>query len=244
MLHEVAVAARESWRVGRPSGGCDPLAFVFSASRRLCGLSSPSSTIIEIVGVLKSLPEYELLAEKAHGHLCAGQILGLRMALYGVNLLGLGDPAGADRKRLVTFVEIDRCATDAIPIVTGCRLGKRALKFRDFGKVAATFCDLREERAVRLVARETSKERARQMYPEIASKNQQQMRAYRELTDDELFQAQWVRVAIGPEDLPGYKAPRVVCAHCGEGINFKREVMREGRALCRSCAGERYYEPL
>jgi len=192
---------------------------------------------------LKTLSQYEVLAEQAHGHLCAGQILGLRMALYGVQLLGLEDPAGVDRKRLVTFIEIDRCATDAIPIVTGCRLGKRALKFRDFGKVAATFCDLREGRAVRLVARETAKERARQMYPAIAGKNQQQMRAYRELPDAELFEAQWVRVSLSPEDLPGYKAPRVVCAQCGECVNFKREVVREGVALCRACAGERYYEP-
>jgi formylmethanofuran dehydrogenase subunit E len=194
--------------------------------------------------MLKSLPEYELLAAEAHGHLCAGQILGLRMALYGVNLLGLSDPAGADRKRLVTFVEIDRCATDALPIVTGCRLGKRALKFRDFGKVAATFCDLGSGRAVRVVARESAKQRAREMYPEIESKNQQQMRAYREMCDQDLFEAEWVRVSIGPEDLPGYKAPRVICSQCGEGISFKREVVREGRALCRACAGERYYEAL
>ncbi len=193
---------------------------------------------------LKTMAEYERLAEKAHGHLCAGQVLGLRMALYGVKLLGMDDPAGADRKRLVTYVEIDRCATDAIPVVTGCRLGKRALKFRDFGKVAATFCDLRDQRAVRLVARESSKKRARELYPEIASKNEQQMRAYREMSDEELFESQWVRVRIGPEDLPGYKAPRVVCAQCGEGINFKREVTRDGRTLCRACAGERYYEPL
>jgi|SRR5690348_2618848 len=193
---------------------------------------------------LKAMAEYERLAEQAHGHLCAGQVLGLRMALYGVKLLGMDDPAGADRKRLVTYVEIDRCATDAIPVVTGCRLGKRALKFRDFGKVAATFCDLRDQRAVRLVARESSKKRARELYPEIASKNEQQMRAYREMSDEELFESQWVRVRIGPEDLPGYKAPRVVCAQCGEGINFKREVTRDGRTLCRACAGERYYEPL
>src|ERR1700678_1047437 len=99
---------------------------------------------------LKSLEEYEDLAAQAHGHLCAGQILGLRMALFGVKLLDLSDPAGADRKRLVTFVEIDRCMTDAIPVVTGCRLGKRALKFRDFGKVAATFCDMEADRAVRV----------------------------------------------------------------------------------------------
>jgi formylmethanofuran dehydrogenase subunit E len=193
---------------------------------------------------LHTFAEYERLAAEAHGHLCAGQILGLRMALYGVRLLGLEDPAGADRKRLVTFVEIDRCATDAIPIVTGCRLGKRALKFRDFGKVAATFCDLRDQRAVRVAARESARERARQLYPEIASKNQQQMRAYREMPDEDLFRIQWVRVAIGPQDLPGYKAPRAICAECGEGVSFQREVTREGRVLCRACAGERYYEPL
>jgi len=193
---------------------------------------------------LKSLPEYELLAEQAHGHMCAGQVLGLRMALYGVRLLGLEDPTGADRKRLVTFIEIDRCATDAVPIVTGCRLGKRALKFRDFGKVAATFCDLRENRAIRVLAREGAKQQAAEMYPEIQNKNQQQMRAYREMPDAQLFDFQWVRVSIGPEDLPGYKASRVVCAACGESINFKREVVRDGRTLCRACAGERYYDPL
>jgi formylmethanofuran dehydrogenase subunit E len=192
--------------------------------------------------MLLDLPAYEKLAEQAHGHLCAGQILGLRMALHGVRLLGLDDPAGADRKRLVTFVEIDRCVTDAIPVVTGCRLGKRALKFRDFGKVAATFCDLQDQRAVRLAARESAKQRARELFPEIENRNQQQMQAYRVMPEDELFDAQWVRVAIGPEDLPGYKAPRVSCSQCGEGINFKREVIRDGRPLCRACAGERYYE--
>jgi formylmethanofuran dehydrogenase subunit E len=193
--------------------------------------------------MLKTLAEYEILAEQAHGHLCAGQILGLRMALHGVHLLGLGDPEGADRKHLVTYIEIDRCASDAIPIVTGCRLGKRALKFRDFGKVAATFCDLRGERAVRLVAREDAKRRAQELYPEIQNRNQQQMRAYREMADGELFDVQWVRVTIGPEDLPGYKGTRVTCSECGEGISFKREVLREGRVLCRACAGERYYGP-
>ncbi len=193
---------------------------------------------------MKTLDEHVALAAQAHGHICAGQILGLRMALYGLKLLGIEDPAGQDRKRLVTFVEIDRCATDAITVVTGCRIGKRALKFRDFGKVAATFCDLRDNRAVRVVALEASKQRARELYPEINNKNAQQMKAYRELPDEELFSAQWVRVTLGPEELPGFKAPRVVCAACGEGINFKREVLRDGKVLCKACAGERYYEPL
>jgi formylmethanofuran dehydrogenase subunit E len=192
---------------------------------------------------LKPLAEYELLAALAHGHLCAGQILGLRMALAGVKLLGLDDPAGKDRKRLVCVVEIDRCMTDAIGVVTGCRLGKRALKFRDFGKAAATFCDLQERRAVRLAARESAKARAASLYPEVADVNQRQMRAYREMPDEELFAIEWVRVTLRPEELPGYKAPRVVCAQCGEGVSFRREVLLEGRALCRACAGEGYYGP-
>ena len=193
---------------------------------------------------MKSFEEYLELARVAHGHLCAGQILGVRMAMYGVNLLGLEDPSGADRKRLVTFVEIDRCATDAIGVVTGCRLGKRALKFRDWGKMAATFCDLPNERAARVVALETSKDRARELYPEITSKNEQQMKAYRELPDSDLFSHQWVRVKLGPEEMPGFKAPRIYCAACGEGINFSREVILEGKTLCKACAGERYWEPL
>ncbi|MBI3473186.1 MAG: TraR/DksA C4-type zinc finger protein [Candidatus Solibacter usitatus] len=193
---------------------------------------------------MRTFEEYEKLAEAAHGHMCAGQILGLRLALYGVKLLDLEDPEGKDRKRLVTFVEIDRCATDAIPIVTGCRLGKRALKFRDFGKVAATFCDLQADRAVRVAAKESAKQRAREMHPEIVSRNEQQMRAYREMPDQDLFDIQWVRVRLGPEEFPGYKSPRVVCAECGEGVNFKREVIRDGRTLCKACAGERYYQPL
>jgi formylmethanofuran dehydrogenase subunit E len=190
---------------------------------------------------MKSFDDYVVLAERAHGHMCAGQILGLRMAIYGMKLLGIEDPEGRDRKRLVTFIEIDRCATDAIPIVTGCRMGKRALKFRDFGKVAATFCDVKADRAVRVVAKETSKQRARELYPEIDSKAQQQMRAYREMPDEELFARQWVQVTLGPEEFPGYKGERQTCAECGEGINFKRGVVRDGHVLCKACAGERYY---
>ena len=193
---------------------------------------------------LKEFEEYVALAAQAHGHICAGQILGLRMALYGLKLLGLDDPAGKHRKRLVTFIEIDRCATDAIPVVTGCRLGKRALKFRDFGKVAATFCDLEADRAVRVVALESAKARAQTMHPELPNKNQQQMLAYREMPDAEMFEHRWVRVKLGPEELPGYKAERAVCAACGEGISFRREVVRDGKVLCKACAGERYYEPL
>jgi formylmethanofuran dehydrogenase subunit E len=195
---------------------------------------------------MKSLDDYLRDAEQAHGHLCAGQVLGVRLAMLGLEKLGIDDPRGnkEDRKRLVTFVEIDRCATDAVAVVTGCRLGKRALKFRDWGKVAATFVDISTGKAIRIAARESSKALARQMHPEIADKNQQQMLAYREITDDGLFTFQWVKVELPPEEFPGYKSERVVCEACGEGINFRREVRTEQKVLCRACAGDSYYKPI
>jgi formylmethanofuran dehydrogenase subunit E len=201
-----------------------------------------------------SLDEYLREAEQAHGHLCAGQVLGVRLAMLGLEKLGIEDPRGKDRKRLVTFVEIDRCATDAIGVVTGCRLGKRALKFRDWGKMAATFVDVSTRArpseawtghpAIRIAAKESSKALARTMHPEIESKNQQQMLAYREMAEDDLFTKQWVKVELPAEEFPGYKGERIVCAECGEGINFRREVLRNSLVLCRACAGERYYEIL
>jgi formylmethanofuran dehydrogenase subunit E len=178
----------------------------------------------------EDLEEYIEQAAVAHGHTCAGRSWGCGWRCW-LKELGIEDPI-AERKRLVTIVEIDRCATDAVQLVTGCRLGKRALKFKDFGKVAATFVDLKTGRAVRIVAREESKQRARELYPEL-EREEGQRRAYRELTDDDLFTKLWVRVELPPEDMPGYKAPRVVCAQCGEGINFKREVVRRAAPLPR-----------
>jgi formylmethanofuran dehydrogenase subunit E len=209
---------------------------------------------------VESFEKLLALAEAAHGHLCAGQILGVRMALLGCRRLGIDEPRGRDRKRLVTFVEIDRCATDAIAVVTGCRLGKRALKFRDWGKMAATFIDLAAQnptpdlaqgdstphRAIRIAARESSKELARTLHPEIDNKNRQQMLAYREVSDADLFTEEWVRVTLPPKEFPGYKGERLACAVCGEGINYNRYVEREGQHLCLACANPeaRYYQPL
>ncbi len=205
-----------------------------------CNAGGQSATTAE----MKSFDEYLQEAEIAHGHLCAGQVLGVRLAMLGLTKLGIDDPRGKDRKRLVTFVEIDRCATDAVAVVTGCRLGKRALKFRDWGKMAATFVDVNSGKAVRIAAKESSKALARQMHPELENKNSQQMLAYREMPDDDLFTVQWVKVELPPEEFPGFKGERIVCEICGEGINFRRELRRDGKTLCRACAGERYYEPV
>jgi formylmethanofuran dehydrogenase subunit E len=189
---------------------------------------------------MKSLAEYLDLAAQSHGHMCPGQVLGVRMAIRGLAELGFDDPAKF-RKRLMTFVEIDRCATDAVSLVTGCRLGRRSLKFVDYGKVAATFVDLETQRAVRILARDDSRAKAKSMFPEIAEESKRQLEAYKVMDEAELFVVENVKVKLAPEDLPGRPRSRVACDECGEGINDGRERRVNGRVLCRSCAGENYY---
>ena len=189
---------------------------------------------------MKSLAEFLELAAQSHGHMCPGQVLGVRMAMRGLRELGFDDPAKF-RKRLVTFVEIDRCATDAVSLVTGCRLGKRSLKFLDYGKVAATFLDLETRRALRVLARDDSRAKAKSMFPEIAEESRRQLEAYKVMDEAELFVVENVEVNLPADDLPGRPRSRVACDECGEGINDGRERRVNGRVLCRSCAGENYY---
>src|SRR5882724_10095971 len=158
----------------------------------------------------------QLLEEcgRLHGHMCAGQLLGARMAVLGCNLLGIDDPRGLDRKKLIVWVEIDRCMADAVSAVTGVRLGKRTLKYFDYGKVAATFLNTYTHEAVRIVAREDSRELTDLRFPEIEKKSERQFRAYREAAADELFKVERVTVEFSEMDAPGRPRSRVMCSQC------------------------------
>lgn len=183
--------------------------------------------------------------ERLHGHMCAGQLLGTRMALLGCRLIDVDDPRGADRRKLIVWVEIDRCMADAISAVTGVRLGKRSLKYVDYGKVAASFLNTENKRAVRIVALEAARSLADERYPEIENKRQRQFQAYSEATDDELFKTELVTVELSDFDIPGSPRSRVTCVVCGEGVNDGREIRdASGDTLCRSCHGGTYYSKL
>lgn len=186
---------------------------------------------------------YNLLNEsvKIHGHLCPGQVLGVRMAIYGLEKIDIHDPRGADRKKLYLFVEIDRCATDALQSVTGCSLGHRTMRFLDYGKMAATFVNLSTGKAVRVVAKEEARELAREYFPGIEDKYQRQLEAYKVMPDEELFFHEEVNVEIPPQDMPGRPLSRVQCSECGEYVQDMREIKENGRILCRSCCQGRYY---
>src|SRR5829696_3979970 len=194
---------------------------------------------------MQSLDELLKECESLHGHMCAGQLLGARMALLGCRLIGVDEPRGADRKKLIVWVEIDRCMTDAISAVTGVRLGKRSLKYFDYGKVAATFLNTEQQRAVRLVALESSRALADERFSDIADKRQRQFRTYSEATDDELFKTELVSVELRDLDAPGSPRSRVICIVCEEGVNDGREVVdANGDTLCRGCHSGTYYSKL
>jgi formylmethanofuran dehydrogenase subunit E len=189
--------------------------------------------------------DFEMLLQesvKLHGHLCPGQVLGVRMALLGLSAVAIDDPKGKDRKNLVVFVEMDRCATDAVQSVTGCSLGKRTMKFLDYGKMAATFVNLLSGRAVRVIALDESRHKAKNLFPHLQDKYAAQLEAYKIMPDEELFEVMEVSVEIKPEDMPGRPLRRVQCFSCGEYVQDMREVCREGRTLCRPCADSTYYK--
>lgn len=189
---------------------------------------------------------FEELLEKSttiHGHICAGQVIGVRLAMIGLREIGITDPRGKERKDFYVLVEIDRCATDAIQTVTGCTLGKRSLKWLDYGIMAATFVNLKTDKAVRITALEEARETAKNYCPEIDDRYRQQLEAYRVMPEAELFRLQTVTVQVPQQDMPGRPMKRVRCEACGDWVQDCRDVEQNGRILCRPCAFGRYYEP-
>ena len=194
------------------------------------------------------MDDFETLLDgsaRAHGHLCPGQVIGVRMAMLGCRLIGLDNPSQMPQiKKIVVYVEIDRCATDAISHVTGVKLGRRSLKFVDNGIMAATFVNLESGAAWRIVSTETARDRVAEFAPGIEDVRQQQLAAYKVMSDDLLFTVTAVRVDIPVHDMPGPTRFKATCMACGTVVRDKKEVLVGDRILCRSCAGGAYYRPL
>ena len=177
-----------------------------------------------------------------HGHLCPGQVVGVRMAMLGCRLIGLDEPTRHDQiKKLIIYVEMDRCTADAVAHVTGVKLGRRSLKFMDYGIMAATFVNLETEKAFRVVSTEEARSLANAYAPEIAEKYPQQLEAYKRMPDSVLFRVQQVKVKINECDLPGPTRFKTSCSRCGQVVRDQREVIKKGEILCRPCAQDSYF---
>ena len=184
-------------------------------------------------------------AVRFHGHLCDGQVLGVKMAMAGLRELEIEDPRGGEGRDLVIFVEIDRCVVDAIISVTGRTPGKRSIKMMDYGKAAATFVDTRADRAVRVSVRADCFERVQHLVQTSSPQNEEKqanLAAMIGMPEEELLNIQKVRVQVRPQDLPGKPMETVICSRCREKVNDMRQVNVDGHVLCKPCAhGSDYY---
>ncbi len=178
----------------------------------------------------------------AHGHLCPGQVVGVRMAILGCRLIGLDEPQSREQiKKLIVYVEMDRCTGDAVAHVTGVKLGRRSLKFMDYGIMAASFVNLETGKAFRVISTEESRALAPVYAPEIPEKYPQQLEAYKRMPDSVLFRIEEVMIDVCDADLPGPTRYKTTCAACGQVVRDRREVMVDGRPYCAPCAGGAYF---
>ncbi len=175
-----------------------------------------------------------------HNHLCPRQVIGVRMGIYAAELLDLELPQSD--KRLIAFVETDGCFADGVSVATGCSLGHRTMRLMDFGKVAATFVDTKTERAVRIYPHAESRSNARLCLPDARSRWHGQLEAYQVMPVEQMLCWQPVTLTITLKQLISRPGVRVNCAVCGEEIINEREVIVDGQAICRACAGDHYYQ--
>lgn len=177
-----------------------------------------------------------------HGHLCPGQVIGVRMALLGCRLIGLDDPQSQSQiKKLIVYLEMDRCAGDAVAHVTGVKLGRRSLKFMNYGIMAATFLNIETNKAYRIISTEEARDLAVVYAPEIVQKSAQQLAAYKLMPDDVLFRVQKVNITLNDYDMPGPTRRKVVCSRCGQLVRDHREIMVDGKPVCRPCTEDVYF---
>jgi formylmethanofuran dehydrogenase subunit E len=165
------------------------------------------------------------------------------MAMLGCRLIGLDDPRRLDQlKKLIVYVELDRCTADAVAYVTGVKLGRRSLKFVDYGIMAATFLNLETKAAFRIVSKEESRALVSQYAPEIMNETEQQLIAYKRMPINVLFKVQKVDVPYTECDLPGPTRKKAVCVQCGQTVRDNKEVIVNDQPLCRPCANGAYFK--
>ena len=183
----------------------------------------------------------ELLNRSAsrHSHLCPRQVLGVRMALTGAQALGLDLPR--KDKNLLVIAETDGCFLDGLEIAAGVSPGRRTLRIEDYGKIAATFIDVKTGDAIRLAPRLDVRSRALAYAPGESRHYFAQLMGYQVMPADELFSVTPVVLTTSVEDLVSRAGMRTSCAACGEEIINEREIMAGGEAYCRSCLGQTHY---
>lgn len=180
------------------------------------------------------------IASRDHKHLCPRQILGVRIGLKGMAVLGMD--ISPKPKHLLVISETDGCFIDGIIAVTNCTVGHRTLRIEDYGKIAATFINTKTNYAIRIAPALDVREKANLHAPEEKRHYFAQMQAYPIMPDEELMNVQEIELNINIQEIISHSGKRVNCERCGEEIINEREIIIEGKYYCYSCAEGGYYQ--
>ncbi len=174
-----------------------------------------------------------------HTHLCPRQVLGARIGLAGMAALGFDAPQRG--KRLLVILETDGCFADGVIAATGATVGHRTLRVEDYGKIAATFINVRMETAVRVFPQLDVRKKALQYAPEERKHYFAQLIGYQRMPDSELLTVQRVSLTVPVRTLISRAGVRANCTVCGEEIINERERIQSDQVVCHACAGTAYY---
>jgi formylmethanofuran dehydrogenase subunit E len=161
------------------------------------------------------------------------------MGLAGLKVLGVEAPVTT--KTALVIIETGGCFADGIRVATGATVGHRTLRVEDIGKIAATFTDLNKRTSLRLAPKLDVRTRALTYSPGEKRRYFAQLQGYQVMPDDELFNFQWVELQTPAEQIISHQNAMAICSRCGEEIINERELVVEGKVLCRTCAYGGYY---
>ncbi len=179
------------------------------------------------------------ISSSRHTHLCPRQVLGVRIGQAGAKALGMEIPR-LD-KRMLVILETDGCFADGVEVATGCTVGHRTLRIEDYGKIAATFIEVKTGRAFRLAPSLDVRARAQFYAPDECRHYFAQLEGYQRMPIDELFTLQEVALTTPIQEIVSRPGVRVNCEICGEEIINEREIYRDHLTLCKGCATPSYY---
>lgn len=183
------------------------------------------------------------LATNLHGHLAPGVALGVRMS--GIALERLETPRG--NKRLVGVSETKRCLADAMQAAAGCTLGHGNAMVMDYGKLAITLGRVDTKRGVRVSLRED----AFKLSP-LMEKWMMRGRKLKHSEEEELanqllkIDEKYLKIEDVAIDLDQdfESAPITKCEVCEDLMPDVFVTKKDGKTLCKVCAGEGYYRVL
>lgn len=185
-----------------------------------------------------------------HGHVCPGSALGYKAAKMGLNMLS---STRSEDEEIVTIVENDSCAVDAIQVLTGCTFGKGNLIFNDYGKQVYTFLNRTSGEGIRISMKDsfemdkidpqlsilrkkvsfgqastTEKEFLNEKVQLVAKK-------VLEMDGKKIFQAEKVNISLPPK-ASIFKS--INCQKCGELVSEHRIKEIDGIKVCIPCSKE------